>query len=67
MCVSETFVVPQVEVGFGSIVGDENLAVLEGTHRPGIDIQIRVEFLKSDPQPPALEKAADRGGCNSLS
>ena len=40
----ETLVMAEVEIGLGAIVGDENLAVLIGTHGPRVDIEIRVEL-----------------------
>ena len=58
--VGEAFVVAQVEIGLGAVVGDEDLAVLERAHRAGIDVQVRIEFLQRDPQPAAFEQAADR-------
>ena len=39
------FVVAKVEVGFGAVVGDEHLAVLERRHRSRIDIDVRIELL----------------------
>ena len=36
---------PDVEVGLGAVVGDEDLAVLERVHRPGVDVEVRVELL----------------------
>ena len=37
--VGVAFVVAQIEIRFGAIVGDVHLAVLIGAHRSGIDIQ----------------------------
>src|ERR1044072_2245198 len=44
MCVGKAFVVAQVEVCFGAVVGDKNLAVLKWRHRAGIDVDVRIEF-----------------------
>ena len=55
----EALVVPQIEVGLGAIVEDIDLAVLEGAHRAGIDIQIRVEFLHEDAQPASLQQGPE--------
>ncbi len=41
----EALVVPEVEVGLGPVVEHVDLAVLEGAHRPRIDVQIGVELL----------------------
>jgi hypothetical protein len=57
--VCEPLVVPEVEVGFGSVRGDENLAVLVGAHCAGIDIQIGVEFLDGDFQAARFEDPAN--------
>jgi hypothetical protein len=54
-----TFVVPDVEIGFGSVVGHEHLAMLEGVHRARVDVQVRVEFLHRDPQAPEFQQAAE--------
>ena len=47
--VREALVVAQVEIGLGAVVGDEDFAVLERAHGAGIDVQIRIEFLKRTP------------------
>src|ERR1700678_2916629 len=64
--VEEAFVMPDVEVGLGTVVCDEHLTVLEGGHRAGIDVEVRVEFLHRDPQAPELEQAAEAGCGKSL-
>ena len=42
--VGEALVVTEVQVGLAAVVGDEDLAVLEGAHRPRIDVDVRVEL-----------------------
>jgi hypothetical protein len=37
-------VVPQVEIGFGAIIGNIDLAVLEWAHGSGIDIDVRIQL-----------------------
>ena len=64
--VGEPLVVAEVEVGLGAVLGDEHLAVLEGAHRPGVDVDVRVELLQLDPEAAADEEAADRGGGDPL-
>ena len=54
--VEEALVVPDVQVGLGPVVGDEDLPVLERVHRPGIHVEVGVEFLHRHPQPPAPEQ-----------
>ena len=50
----------QVEVGFGSVLGDEHLAVLEWAHGPRVDVDVGVEFLELHAEPAADEQPADR-------
>ncbi len=51
----EALVVPEVEVGFGAIVEDINLAVLKRAHRARIDIEVRIKFLDAHLEPPHLK------------
>jgi hypothetical protein len=48
--VYEPFIVAQVEIGLGAIIGDIHLTVLERRHRPGIHVDIRIEFLHRHPE-----------------
>ena len=64
--VGEALVVSQVEIGLGSIVGDEDLAMLEGRHGSGIDVEIGIELLQADAQAAALQKATNAGSGQSL-
>ena len=57
--VDEPLVVADVEVGLGAVLGDEHLAVLERAHRPGVDVQVRVELLHLD-APARAPSAAGR-------
>ena len=56
---SEPFVVSQVEIRLGAVVGDKHLAVLERGHRSRIDVDVRVEFLKRNSQAARFEQAPD--------
>jgi len=56
----EALVVAQIEVGLGAVVGDEDLAVLIGTHGPGIDVQIGVELAQADLEATRLQQGAER-------
>ena len=58
--VGEALVVAEVEVGLGAVLGDEHLAVLEGAHRAGVDVDVGVELLQLDPEAAGDEEAADR-------
>jgi hypothetical protein len=60
------FVVPKIQIGLGTIVGDEDFPMLRGIHRSRIDIQIRVEFLDGDFEAPCFEQRSDRSRCQSL-
>jgi len=53
----EALVVAQVEVGLRAVVGDKDLAVLEGRHGTRIDVEIGVELHHVDAQAAALEQA----------
>ena len=64
--VGEALVVAEVEIGFGSVLGDEDLAVLERAHRPRVDVDVGVELLQLDPEAAGDEKPADGGGCDPL-
>jgi len=58
--------VAQIEIGLGTIIGDENLAMLIGRHRAGIDIQIRVELAQPDLVSARLQERAQRRRCETL-
>ena len=64
--VGEALVVAEVEIGFGAVVGDEDLAMLKGRHGPGIDVQVRVKLHQVDLEPAAFEQASEGGRCQSL-
>jgi hypothetical protein len=44
----EALVMAQVEVGFGAVFGDEDLAVLERAHRARIDVDVGIELEVGD-------------------
>ena len=46
--VEESLIVADIEVGFGAVIGDEDLTMLERVHRSRIDIEIGVELLHGD-------------------
>ena len=64
--VGEALVVAEVEVGLGAVLGDEDLAVLVGRHRAGVDVDVRVELLQADGEPAGDEQAPDRRGGDPL-
>ena len=55
----ETFVVPQVKVCFGAVLGDKYFPVLIRGHCTGVDIQIRVKFLDGNADTAAFQYGAD--------
>ena len=65
--VDEPFIVAKVEIRFRAVVGHEHLAVLERVHRPGVNVQVRVELLHGDAKPPRFQKPAERCRGNPLS
>ncbi len=60
--VGEALVVTEVEVGLGAVVGDEDLAVLEGRHGAGVDVEIGIKLHEIDLDSAGFEEAADGGG-----
>ncbi len=63
----ETFVMTQVQIGLGTIVGHEDLAVLVRTHRARIDVDIGVELQEVHSVAMGFEQAPDGCGRNTLS
>jgi len=59
-------VVAEVEVGLRAVLGDEDLAVLVGRHRAGIDVDVGVELLEADGEALRDQQTADRGGGDPL-
>src|SRR5207245_4459539 len=51
---------------FGPVVGDVDLSVLEGRHRAGIHVYVRVELGDRDLVASRLQQRADRGGRDPL-
>ena len=64
--VDEALVVADVEVGLGTVLGHEDLAVLERAHRSRVDVDVRVELLHLHLQPACLEQPAERCGGDPL-
>ncbi len=62
----EALVMAEVEVGLGAVVGDEDLAVLVGRHRPRIDVEIGVELAQADLVAARLQQRAERRGSKTL-
>src|SRR3954447_24191391 len=62
----ETLVMPQIEVGLGPVIGDEDLAVLVGRHRPGVDVEVGVELPEAHPVAAQLQQGAQCRGRQAL-
>jgi len=60
LAAGETFVVAEIEVGFGPVFQDVHFAVLERAHRTRIHVQIGVELLDADLQAAHLQQRAER-------
>ncbi len=58
---------PQIQVGFRAVLGDKDLAVLDGVHGAGIDIDVGVELLHGDPKAPGFQEPSERGGGDPFS
>ena len=64
--VEEPLVVTDVEVGLRTVVGHEDLAVLERVHRSRIDVEIGVELLHHDAETTRRQKIAQARGGEAL-
>ena len=64
--VEESFVVSEVEVGFGSVFGDVAFAVFVGVEGAWVDVEVGVEFLDCDIVAAALEELGQRCGDDSF-
>ena len=65
--VDEALVVTEIEVGFRTIIRDENLTMLDRVHRTRIDVDVRIELLHGNLIAARLQKTTERSGCNTLS
>ena len=63
----EALVVTEVEVGLGAVVRDEDLSVLEGRHRAGVDVDVRVELDVRDLETARFEERSNGCGCKAFS
>ena len=56
----------EIEIGLGAVIGDEDLAVLIGAHRPRIDIEVGIELAQPHLEPTRLQQRAERRRANAL-
>lgn len=64
--VDEALVVPQVEIAFVPVLGDEHFAVLERRHGSRIHVEVRIHLLHGHLVPARLEQVPQRRGRNAL-
>ena len=64
--VGKALVMAKIQIRFSAIVGDEDLAVLEGRHGAGIDVEVGIELHQVDLDAAGLQQAADGGRGQSL-
>ena len=57
--IDKPFVMSEIEIGFGTVFGNKNFAVLQRTHRSGIDVDVGIEFLCGNFKPPRLEQSSE--------
>jgi len=62
----EALVVAQVQIGFGTVFGDEHLAMLERTHGARVKVDVRVQFEQRDLQTTRFKNRPQRRGSNAL-
>lgn len=62
----KAFIMAQIKIGFGSIISDEDLTVLIGTHGARINIQVRIKFTKADLMATSLKESGQSGRSDSL-
>ena len=64
--VDEALVVAEIQVAFKAVVGDEDLAVLEGTHRARVDVEVGIHLLHRDLVAAAFQQLPQRRGRDAL-
>ena len=57
----------EVQIGLGAVVGDVHFAVLEGTHRAGINVQVGIALLEGDFEAATFQETTDGGGSDPFS
>ena len=58
----EALVMAEIEIGLGAVLGNENLAVLERTHRAGVDVDVGVELEVGDFNAAGFQNGPQRRG-----
>jgi hypothetical protein len=65
--VDKALVVAEIEIGFGTVFGNEHLTVLERAHRSRIDVDVGVELEIGDADAAGGEDRGQRRGGDALS
>ena len=65
--VNEPLVMAQIQIGLRAVVGHEHLAVLVRIHRTRIHIDVGIQLLHGDAQPPQLQQPSQRRRRNAFS
>ena len=66
MHAGEAFIMAKIKIGFRAIIGDENLPMLIGAHRPRIDIEVGVKLAQPNLVTARLQQRAERSGSDTL-
>ena len=64
--IEEALVVANIQIGLRTILSDKNLAVLEGVHCTGIDVDVGIELLHDHVQAPRPKEPPQAGGGQAL-
>ena len=62
----EAFVMAQIEVCFGPVIGHEHFAMFKGRHRAGIDVQVGIKFAQPDRKSPRLQQRPQSRRCQTF-
>ena len=65
--INESFVMAQIQVSFRTVISYEYLAMLNGVHGSGVNINIRIKFLHRHLVASGFQKTAQGCGSNSFS
>ena len=64
--VDEALVVAEIQVGFGAVVGDEYLAMLERAHRAWIHVDVGIQLYHADRESARFEDRAETRRSNTF-
>ena len=56
----------EIQIGLGTVLSDENFAVLERTHRAGVDVDVGVELEVGDFNAAGFQNGPERRGCDAF-